>query len=88
MEYAFNKRKVAALFTGHNPNNNSSRNLLLKLGFRYTHDEFYPPTGSKGLKPLIIMSNFFIHALKGVAIAPTFRSGEMKTTKKIGALAP
>ena len=44
-EYAFNKLKVTALFAGHNPVNNSSRNLLLKLGFRYTHDEFYPPTG-------------------------------------------
>lgn len=44
MEHAFNKLKVTALFAGHNPNNNSSRNLLLKLGFRYTHDEFYPPT--------------------------------------------
>jgi ribosomal-protein-alanine N-acetyltransferase len=44
-EYAFNKLKVTALFAGHNPVNNSSRNLLLKLGFRYTHDEFYPSTG-------------------------------------------
>jgi ribosomal-protein-alanine N-acetyltransferase len=45
MEYAFNKLKVTALFAGHNPKNNSSHSLLLKLGFRYTHDEFYPPTG-------------------------------------------
>jgi ribosomal-protein-alanine N-acetyltransferase len=45
MAYAFNKLKVNALFADHNPKNNSSRNLLLKLGFRYTHDEFYPPTG-------------------------------------------
>jgi ribosomal-protein-alanine N-acetyltransferase len=45
MEYAFNKLKVSALFAGHNPMNKSSRNLLLKLGYRYIHDEFYPPTG-------------------------------------------
>jgi RimJ/RimL family protein N-acetyltransferase len=45
MEYAFNELKVNALFAGHNPMNKSSYNLLSKLGFRYTHDEFYPPTG-------------------------------------------
>ena len=33
------------LFAGHNPENTVSRHLLQKLGFRYTHDEFYAPTG-------------------------------------------
>ncbi|OGU54418.1 MAG: GNAT family N-acetyltransferase [Ignavibacteria bacterium RBG_13_36_8] len=45
MDYAFNELKVTALFAGHNPKNDSSRSLLAKIGFRYTHDEFYPPTG-------------------------------------------
>ncbi len=45
INYAFNEHKAAALFAGHNPRNESSRLLLLKLGFTYTHDEFYPPTG-------------------------------------------
>lgn len=27
-----------------NPKNEASRILLEKLGFRYTHDEYYPPT--------------------------------------------
>lgn len=45
MLYAFDSLKVAGLFAGHNPKNEASRNLLLKLGFNYTHDEFYEPTG-------------------------------------------
>lgn len=45
MEYAFVSLKVAGLFAGHNPKNLASRSLLIKLGFNYTHDEFYKPTG-------------------------------------------
>jgi RimJ/RimL family protein N-acetyltransferase len=45
MEYAFNILGVSALFAGHNPKNMASVQLLKKLGFTYTHDEFYPPTG-------------------------------------------
>lgn len=45
MEYAFKTLKVNALFAGHNPRNIASAHLLKKLGFTYTHDEFYPPTG-------------------------------------------
>jgi len=45
MEHAFRTLHAAALFAGHNPRNESSRLMLTKLGFRYTHDEYYPPTG-------------------------------------------
>ncbi|OFW68666.1 MAG: GNAT family N-acetyltransferase, partial [Actinobacteria bacterium RBG_13_63_9] len=45
MEHAFNTLGVKALFAGHNPANEASRRVLEKLGFRYTHDEYYPPTG-------------------------------------------
>lgn len=45
IEYAFKTLKVNALFAGHNPKNVASAQLLKKLGFTYTHDEFYPPTG-------------------------------------------
>jgi len=45
MEYGYNILGVKALFAGHNPANVASRRVLEKLGFRYTHDEFYPPTG-------------------------------------------
>lgn len=43
--YAFDRLRVDALFAGHHPDNAASRHLLAKLGFGYTHDEFYPPTG-------------------------------------------
>ena len=45
MEYAFDKLGVSGLFAGHNPKNETSRHLLEKLGFRYSHDEYYAPTG-------------------------------------------
>src|SRR5262249_40725978 len=45
MAYGFGQLGLAALFAGHNPNNEASRRLLLKLGFRHTHDEYYAPTG-------------------------------------------
>lgn len=45
MAYAFEALGASALFAGHNPANGASRRILGQLGFRYTHDEFYPPTG-------------------------------------------
>ena len=45
IEYAFKTVKVNALFAGHNPKNDISRYLLEQLGFCYTHEEYYPPTG-------------------------------------------
>ena len=43
--HAFGPLRARALFAGHNPHNDASRSLLARLGFRYTHDELYPPTG-------------------------------------------
>ena len=45
IEYAFDRLDAAGLFAGHHPANEPSRRMLIKLGFHYTHDEFYPPTG-------------------------------------------
>ncbi len=45
MKYAFTQLNAKGLFAGHNPNNRASRKLLQKLGFYYTHDEYYEPTG-------------------------------------------
>ncbi len=45
VRYAFGPLGARALFAGHNPNNHRSRRMLEGLGFRHTHDEFYPPTG-------------------------------------------
>ena len=43
--HAFTALDVRALFAGHHPDNQASRSVLTRLGFHYTHDEFYPPTG-------------------------------------------
>jgi ribosomal-protein-alanine N-acetyltransferase len=43
--YAFKVLGAAAIFAGHHPANEASRRLLMKLGFEYTHDEYYTPTG-------------------------------------------
>lgn len=43
--HAFGSLGAARLVAGHHPDNAVSRRLLAKLGFRYTHDELYPPTG-------------------------------------------
>jgi len=43
--YAFGTVGASGLFAGHHPENAASRRVLQKLGFRYTHDELYPPTG-------------------------------------------
>lgn len=45
MAHAFMKLNAGALFAGHHPENLASRRLLLRLGFEYTGDELYPPTG-------------------------------------------
>lgn len=45
IRYAFGNLKASNLFAGHNPNNVASKKLLEKLGFQYSHDEFYAPTG-------------------------------------------
>ncbi|MCP4627540.1 MAG: GNAT family N-acetyltransferase [bacterium] len=45
IDYAFNTLAVNGLFAGHNPRNTVSQHLLQQLGFRFTHDEYYPPTG-------------------------------------------
>ena len=43
--YAFGPLKLKGLFAGHHPENAASKRVLEKLGFRYTHDELYAPTG-------------------------------------------
>lgn len=45
IQYAFETRTTVALFAGHHPDNKSSRNALLKLGFLGTAAQFYEPTG-------------------------------------------
>ncbi len=45
IRFAFGRLSAASLFAGHNPENDASRRLLGKLGFRQTGDEYYAPTG-------------------------------------------
>ena len=51
--YAFSEFGLAALFAGHHPENARSRRVLLSLGFRYTGEEVYPPTGE--LEPAYLL---------------------------------
>jgi ribosomal-protein-alanine N-acetyltransferase len=43
--YAFGRVGAAALFAGHQPANTTAGRLLLKLGFNYTSDDYYAPSG-------------------------------------------
>ncbi|AMC92437.1 acetyltransferase [Erysipelothrix larvae] len=45
IEYSFNRLKINELFAGHHPENEASRNLILKLGFLFINDSYYEPTG-------------------------------------------
>jgi RimJ/RimL family protein N-acetyltransferase len=45
IDFGFSQLKASALFAGHHPENENSRRLLIKLGFRFTHEELYAPTG-------------------------------------------
>src|SRR5579864_2825471 len=47
IQFAFQQIGAEALFAGHHPANVASRQVLAKLGFQFTHEEFYPPTGLK-----------------------------------------
>lgn len=58
MHYAFEKLNAAGLFAGHNPQNEASRHLLAKLGFQYTHDEYYPATGLEHPSYLMTAGDF------------------------------
>ncbi|HXC47133.1 MAG TPA: GNAT family N-acetyltransferase [Candidatus Sulfotelmatobacter sp.] len=44
INFAFEHVGAKALFAGHHPANSASQRLILKLGFRRTHEEFYAPT--------------------------------------------
>ena len=44
IRHAFEHLRLPALIAGHHPDNHRSRRVLEKLGFRYTHDEYYVPT--------------------------------------------
>jgi RimJ/RimL family protein N-acetyltransferase len=45
IRFAFEVLDASALFAGHHPENADSRRVLERLGFKWTHDEHYAPTG-------------------------------------------
>ncbi len=56
--YSFAALGVRALFAGHHPANMASRRILERLGFRYTRDELYPPTGLQHPSYLLTAEEF------------------------------
>jgi RimJ/RimL family protein N-acetyltransferase len=45
LEDAFGTLGLDTVIAGHHPSNEASRRVLAKLGFEYTGDEFYEPSG-------------------------------------------
>jgi [ribosomal protein S5]-alanine N-acetyltransferase len=45
IEYGFANLNIDAIFAGHPAENAASRKVLLSLGFQYTGEELYPPSG-------------------------------------------
>lgn len=45
LKYAFEILGAEDVVAGHHPQNMASKKVLERLEFRYSHDEFYPPTG-------------------------------------------
>ena len=43
--FSFETIGAKSLSAGHHPENGSSKKVLEKLGFRYTHDEFFAALG-------------------------------------------
>jgi len=41
----FDALEIRAILAGHHPQNTASRKVLERLGFVYSHEEYYPPTG-------------------------------------------
>jgi ribosomal-protein-alanine N-acetyltransferase len=57
--FAFEKLKAEALFAGHHPANAPSSRVLAKLGFAFTHEEFYAGTQLKHPSYLLKRSDYF-----------------------------
>jgi len=56
--YGFGLDGVKGIFAGHHPENAASKNMIEKIGFRYTHEEFYEPTGKEHACYLLMKSDW------------------------------
>lgn len=45
IDFAFGTIGAKGLSAGHHPQNLASKKVIEKLGFRYSHDEFFPTLG-------------------------------------------
>lgn len=66
IRHGFDRFGAEAIFAGHHPENATSRKLLLKLGFQYTGEEFYPPSGMREPTYLLRPDNFLSQAGKRI----------------------
>jgi RimJ/RimL family protein N-acetyltransferase len=60
IDFAFAKVGATELFAGHHPENERLLRLLTKLGFRFTHEEWYAPTTR--VHPSYLLVRGFTHA--------------------------
>jgi RimJ/RimL family protein N-acetyltransferase len=58
VKHAFDTIGLLGLFAGHHPQNSASKRVLQKLGFVYTHDELYPPTGLQHPSYLLTVAEY------------------------------
>ena len=65
ISFGFETLGASALFAGHHPENKISPRVLAKLGFRYAHDEIYPPTSE--LHPSYILERLARTGIAGGA---------------------
>lgn len=65
VRFAFANLGASGLFAGHHPANATSRRVLEKLGFRFTHEELYPPTGLKHPSYLLPRSTYAVRSGAG-----------------------
>ena len=83
IDHAFGIVGAKALFAGHNPANMASRGLLTRLGFVYTHDELYEPTGLRHPSYILVPSQMrldpaFNRTSRGAASASCAESGPVR----------
>jgi ribosomal-protein-alanine N-acetyltransferase len=64
--FAFDKLGAEGLFAGHHPANSASRRVLTKLGFEFTHEELYPPTGLKHPSYLLTRRDYLRRLLENL----------------------
>ncbi len=58
VNYGFKTLNVRSILAGHHPANHLSQRILEKLGFEYTHDALYEPTGLQHPVYLLLPSDW------------------------------